>query len=98
MGFIDDQQDAVLHDAAYKEIVLRHGTKVTLDQVLETLLDLGWTPPSRSLRSRTKESPLKMASERLETCPSCKQPVNPVAAPALCRHSVYHCPFKALKS
>lgn len=95
MGFIDDQEDAAQHDAAYKEIVLRHGTKVTLEQVIETLIDLGWKPPSRAFRSKLKEPPLKMAPEKLELCPSCKQQVNPVAAPILCRYSVYHCPFKA---
>jgi hypothetical protein len=96
-----DLQEVVQHDAAYREIVLRYGEKVTLDQVLETLRDLGWQPPVRRkplpISKAAKAIPLKMGEERLETCPSCKEDVNPVAAPILCRHAVRQCPYKSAK-
>lgn len=78
-----------LEAEAYREIVLRHGTKVTLDQVLDTLIEIGWTAPP----ARRRTAP-KLASPQ-EQCPSCHALVVPGNATGLCRLPSHMCPYKA---
>jgi hypothetical protein len=93
---IDD--DPSIHESpAYREIVRRHGTQVTLGQVLDTLLDMGWEPPEIVVPEKPGPRSVRPPPAKLETCHSCGQTVNPVAAVTLCRHPTVHCPYKAAR-
>lgn len=81
-----------LEAKAYREIVLRYGTKVTLEQVMDTLVEMGWNPPDPVRRPR----PPKVILE-VEDCKSCKASVNPENASALCRMPTELCPYKAAR-
>lgn len=77
---------------AHNTIVARHGTKVLLDQVMNTLIDLGWSPPRGSLSVPvTEQSPV------LVTCDVCGALVDPTLAALLCRLPPDECLFRAPK-
>ena len=85
----DDPQEA----EAYREIVLRYGTKVTLEQVMDTLREIGWTPPQRQPANRAPKTVLKV-----EDCETCLARVNPANASGLCRLPTHMCPYKAARA
>ena len=85
----DDPQEA----EAYREIVLRYGTKVTLEQVMDTLREMGWSPPERKTTHRPPKTVLKV-----EECDTCLARVNPENAGALCRLPTHMCPYKAARA
>lgn len=90
--YLEDEDATALEDIAYREIVLRHGEKVTLGQVLETLVEIGWRPPA----SQPRPKPKAKSAAKLEECDSCRKMVDPASAVALCRLG-FQCPYKAIK-
>lgn len=85
-------RDNPLEAEAYREIVLRYGTKVTLEQVMDTLVEMGWRPPEPQRRQRPPKILLG-----LEDCENCKASVNPANASTLCRLPTEMCPYKAAR-
>ncbi len=75
-----------LEAEAYRQIVRRHGTKVSLDQVLDTLLDIGWKPPTVKAGAK--------AQSRIVTCASCSARVNPADVGTVCRLPADMCPYR----
>jgi hypothetical protein len=90
--YLENEDATALEDIAYREIVIRHGEKVTLGQVLDTLVEIGWRPPASHPRSKPKAKPVV----KLEECDSCRKTVDPASAAALCRLG-FQCPYKAVR-
>lgn len=75
-----------LEAEAYRQIVRRHGTKVSLDQVLDTLLEIGWKPPAAKGAARVQS--------RMVSCRACSAKVDPRDVSSVCRLPADMCPYR----